>query len=332
MRNKLKILTIVLLFSVLQIGLQAQEKLAQTGFQFLSVVPDARAAALADAMTTVENSSAALWANPAMLAESKNMLDIALNMNNWIADITHNAFSASFRPAEGQYGVFGISIKYVDYGDVERTIVANNEQGYMDMGLIQPNAYSIGFGYARRLTNKFSVGAQLKRAGQYLGPVISDLDAETDLLKQKQMRASVWAFDFGTYYKTGWKSLSFGMSVRNFSQEIKYSDENFQLPLTFSVGISANIMDYLPGKYFSDYLQFSLDAVHPRSHPEYLKTGLELRLMDLFDLRLGYMSNTDEANVTFGFGLHKFGFDIDYAYIPYGAFDNVQRFGLRFSL
>ena len=54
---------------------------------------------------------------------------------------------------------------------------------------------------------------------------------------------SVFAFDFGILYKTGFKSLNFGMSIRNFAKEVMYQKEGFQLPLTFRVGLSMNVLD-----------------------------------------------------------------------------------------
>jgi len=52
----------------------------------------------------------------------------------------------------------------------------------------------------------------------------------------------------------------------------------------------------------------------------------------MFAFRLGYMTPSDEQNVSFGFGVSKFGASIDYAYTPFGIFDPVQRFTLRFAL
>jgi hypothetical protein len=48
---------------------QDNQKLAQSGFQFLSVVSDARAAAMAEAMTSLEIGSSALFFNPAGMAD-----------------------------------------------------------------------------------------------------------------------------------------------------------------------------------------------------------------------------------------------------------------------
>ncbi len=320
---------IVILFSQ---NINAEEKLAQTGFQFLSINPDARAAAMGDAMTTVKNYSSALYINPALLAEMNYNLNFVVSQNNWIADIKHNAFSFGYNPVEGKYGVFGITFLLVDYGDVEGTIVAKNEQGFIETGIITPSAYVFGLGYAKKVSEKFSIGMNIKSAMQYLGPAITKYSTENYKHEMKSNELSTLVFDFGTLYKTGFKSFSFGMSVRNFSKEIKYVQKSFQLPLTFAIGISMNIMDLMPEEYQSQYLLVSIDAMHPRSHPEYISMGIEYRLLDLFSLRLGYKSNVGEQNISYGFGVEKYGLNIDYSYTPFGIFDNVQRFTLKFRI
>ena len=206
----------------------AQEKLAQTGMQFLSVIPDARAAALAGAMTTIENYSSAIFNNPAMLAERDYTFDIMLTQNNWIADIKHNALSAAYAPSEGIYGVFAVSAMVVDYGEIEGTIIAENELGYLETGIISPSAYAIGIGYAKALSMKFSVGTHIKFVHQYLGPSAKSISPEASNISMASNELSVLAFDFGTVYHTGFRSLAFGMSVQNFSKEVVYVEESFQ--------------------------------------------------------------------------------------------------------
>jgi len=333
MKNKswLNICTLLIVFLLLQ-NLAADEKLAQTGFQFLSINPDARSAAMAGAMTTVENHSSALFNNPAMLAGMTGSLDFMASQNNWIADIKHNAFSIAYNPNDGKYGIFGISFLIVDYGEVEGTIVAKNEQGFLETGIINPSAYAIGIGYAKTLSEKFSIGGHIKSAKQNLGPAVISYSTETYNHDMKLNEASTLVFDFGTIYKTGFKSFSFGMSVRNFSEEIKFVQKSFQLPLTFTIGVSMNIMDLMPEEYQSQYLLISIDALHPRSHPEYMSVGMEYRLLDLFSLRFGYKSNVDEQNVSYGFGIEKYGLNIDYSFTPFGVFNNVQRFTLKFNI
>ncbi len=315
----------------LSVGISfAQEKTAQTGFQFLSVSPDARSAALAGAATTVSQMSSALWNNPATMSEMSKEFDASFSMNKWIADINHNAVSMAYRPDQGLLGVFAVSFLYVDYGTVEGTIFAQNEQGYLDTGDIRPTAYSLGFGYARSLTNHFSIGGQIKLVHQNLGPALIKLTAEDNIVKQNKNDLSVVAFDFGTTYKTGYKSFVFGMSIRNFSREIKYDDQNFQLPLTFSIGASIDLFDFI--KAPQQNLLLSIDAVHPRSHIEQIKIATEYRYNKILALRLGYLSGADEQNLSFGFGVNTLGIGLDYAYTPFGVFTKVQRVSLRFTL
>lgn len=312
-------------------SLYAEEKLAQTGLQFLSVPPDARTASMAGATTTLSGNSSAMWSNPATMAVLENRTDIAFSLNSWIADIKHSAVSISYTPASGLYGTFGFSLLMVDYGAVEGTIFAQNEQGFLDIGDFNPNAYTAGLGYAKQLSNRFSVGGQVKLVHQYLGPAVTGLSAQDDKVKIDESELSTIAYDFGTIYRTGLKSFVFGMSVRNFSQEIKYVDESFQLPLTFSIGASVDLFDFIPNTE-NQNLFLSTDAIHPRSHLEQVKIALEYSYEKLISARMGYVSQADEQSFSYGFGVQLLGLGLDYAYTPFGLFNNVQQFTLRFSL
>ena len=324
------IIKMVLISCLFAGPLGAQEKLAQTGFQFLSVVPDARSASLAGAMTTIRNGSSSLWSNPANLAEMNKHIEILASQNQWIADIDHYAVSAAFRPGQGRYGIIGMSFMHVDYGEIEGTMIAGNEQGFIETGIIKPMAYSFGLGYGLRLSDRFSVGGQVKLVSQHLGPVVDQFNS-ANVRKLVDNQVSVLAFDFGTRYSTGFRSLVFGMTIRNFSQEVRFAREGFQLPLTFNIGVSMNLLDLLPVLQENHALSFTVDATHPRSYPEFAKFGLEYDFLKTFFLRIGYMSNRDEESMTYGFGVETFGLGVDYAYTPFGVFENVQRFSIKFT-
>jgi hypothetical protein len=139
-------------------------------------------------------------------------------------------------------------------------------------------------------------------------------------------------FDFGTQFKTGYKSLTFGMSVRNFSQEIQYVYEQFQLPLVFTLGISMDLMDLIGKVPLNQSLYMCVDASHYRDHPEQLKIALEYKVMNMLALRAGYMSNSDETNgLSYGVGISQFGLAFDYSFTPHKVFNNIQRMTARFS-
>ena len=330
--NSFSILALLLMGALLTAA--ENKKLAQTGFQFLSVVSDARASAMAEAMTSLETGSSALFFNPAGMANMTGILDITASDNQWIADIRHNTFSLALSPANGEYGVLGFSLQTVDYGDFYGTRVdKTTDLGYVDTEIFSLTAMSAGVGYAKRLTDRFSVGGQVRYVKQDLGKsVIPVITSELDTVEREADNSlNPLAFDFGTQFKTGYKSLVFGMSVRNFSKEIKYVEEGFQLPLVFNLGLSMNVLDFFEESSIEQSLIVSLDASHYRSHPEQIKIGVDYRIMNLLSLRGGYISNNDESGLSFGVGVMKYGAGLDYSYTPFGVFDKVQRMSARFS-
>lgn len=346
-KNLINITLLVYLISLTTIvlGQESSEnkKIAQTGFQFLTVGTDARATGLGEAYTTVEGSSNSLFYNPAGLARLNSSVDISLNRMEWIGDINYLSGTVGFNLEGGKYGVFGISFAHIDYGEFQFTRVANVDKGYVDIeGFSKPYAFSVGLGYAKELSDKFSVGGQIKYVKQHLGdsylPVeVVDTTGKVtgytvDNKNIKNYALGVLAFDFGTLYKTGYKSLTFGMSVRNFAEELTYEKEGFQLPLVFRIGISMDLMDFYEELKDNHKLLFRLDAAHPRSHPEYIAAGLEYTFMNMVSLRAGYVTGQDLYDFTAGFGVKQFGFELNYAYTPYIEFSDVHRISLGFAL
>ena len=312
--------------ATLPLSSHAQKKLAQTGFQFLSVGPDARASAMADAFTTVEGSVTSIFYNPAGMARLASTAELVVSHTNWIADIKHYSLGVAVAPWGARYGVFGLSFQTVDYGEIQGTMVWGNPQGFVDTEVMRPSAIAVGIAYAQYLTDRFAVGGQIKEVAQSLGKsVIPNEGVHKNV-------ASALAFDFGTVYRTGFKSLAFGMSVRNFSQEIKFEKEGFQLPLTFRMGISMNVLDFLPSLPEGHSLLMVVDAVHPRSYPEFIRIGTEYTALNTLSLRAGYVTGQDEYGLTLGFGLHVSRLRFDYAYVPFGAFTRVHRFTAHVSL
>lgn len=318
------------------------DKLAQTGFKFLSVSVDARSAAMADAMTADPMaSSVAMFYNPAGMAWFEGNVHVGAGQTQWIADINYNIASVAFRPAGGVYGVFGLSLVSVDYGsDIIGTVRANNENGferYEDLGLAnpEPTALAIGLGYAKALSDRFSVGGNVKYARQDLGSGVVARGDGSGLIEESNDKNTI-AFDFGVLYKTGFRSLNFAMSARNFSRELQYVQENFELPLTFRIGVSMDLMDFTNMNRDMHALRVVLDAERPRDFSEQLKVGGEYLFMNTLALRAGYTFPTDEQGVSLGVGLQQqfgdYGIGADYAYTTFGDyFDSVNRFAIQFS-
>ncbi len=313
-----------------------QDKLAQTGMKFLSLSTDARGGALGDAMTSLEANSSAMFFNTATMARMKSTVDVAVNRTNWIAGIHYLSASAAFAPFDGTYGIIGVFFTTVDYGnDFYGTILSENEQGFEETGPLSPSAYAVGVGYARALTDKFFIGGNVKLVGQNLGTSVVDVAEDGSLLK-KDYKKSVLAFDFGLLYRTGYKSLVFGMCLRNFSEEVKYEIESFQLPLTFKVGISMNVFDLTKLDPETHSLFLAVDAVQPRDYKQQLSIGMEYGLMQKFFLRAGVLFPNDNYAFNAGLGFRQeIGgtvIGVDYAYTPFQKFDSVHRFSIHFGM
>jgi hypothetical protein len=320
---------------------QEQQKLAQTGMKFLNVSLDARASAFGDAVTSIEsNNSSAMFYNPASMARFEGIADVTLGSTQFIADINYYNAAVAFAPEEGDYGVFGFSFVSVDYGDFMGTVRADNEQGFLDVGSFSPTAMAIGFGYANALSEKFSVGANIKYVRQSLGSsivgdVVTDPSGAYAGGTTEENELDVISFDFGVLYKTGFESLNLGMSVRNFAREVKYKKESFQLPLIFQLGASFNFSDVLDLDKNEHSILLTVDANHPRDYPEQILVGVEYTFMGLVSFRGGYSAPNDERNISAGLGLKKdiggLTLGVDYAYTPFGVFNDVHRLSLNFA-
>lgn len=311
-----------------------QQKLAQTGMKFIAVPTDARAEGMGEAVTSLEGNSLSMFFNPAGMARLDALTSVSVGEVSWIADIKHVYASLAISPADGDYGVFGLNFRSVNYGNLDETILDGNADGFLDLGTFSPSAYTFGLGYAKALSDKFSVGGCVNFVHQDLGQSVVSI-SDAGVLTSKDEKQSVYSFDFGLIYKTGFKSLAFGMDLRNFSRELTYEQESFQLPLTFRLGISMNVLDMWDINSNEQALLVTVDATHPRDYKEQLSLGAEYTFLQLLSLRGGYMFNVDEAGLTAGLGVRQriAGVEarLDYSYTPYGVFTSVQRISFGFS-
>lgn len=317
-----------------KLEIEDNQRLAQAGMKFLSQSIDARAAAMGDAVTAIGGSSVSMFYNPAGMAELGQSVHASFGQVKWIGDIDYNAGAIALQPFGGRYGVVGFSIMAVDYGTFEETIRADNSQGFEDLGTFSPTAMAVGLGYARSLTDRFSVGGNVKYVSQSLGPSVMRLDG-SGVLRQDNDATTV-AFDFGVLYHTGFRSLTFALSTRNFSREVTYAEENFELPLTFQIGIAMDLMDFTSLETNDHSLSLAVDAKRPRDYAEQIQVGLEYSFLNLLQLRAGYVQPQDEGGLRLGAGLRAdlngIGFGFDYAYTQFGAFGTVNRIGLQVGL
>ena len=264
-------------------------------------------------MTAMEGDAQNLFYNPAGMAWQRSFVSASMATTQWIAGIEYYAGSLSLRPGGGRLGVFGLSFMSVDFGDLEETIRFDNDQGFLDIGTFNPTSWVVGFGYARPLSDRFSAGGHVKYAVENLAESITGYDAagENEYVRSEN-NAKVYAFDFGVLYRTGFHSLNFAVNARNFSEEIAYEEESFQLPLTLSIGVSMDVMDLLtePGtgnpygerNRKTHALRISLDASNPRDFPNKSRSAANIRFCkpspcgpDTYFLRMYRDSRSESA-------------------------------------
>ena len=330
--NKMKRINTFLVISVvffvnIMPASAALKKVAQTGLQFLKVDMSARAAAMAGAFDMVGDDANAVFYNPAGIARSSSSLDFVASRTGWIADINYNALGLIKNL--DKWGSIGFSLISCDYGKIIGTRVASTEAGFIETGELAVGAYAVGLTYARALTDKFTVGAQIKYASQQLGENLLGDGSTVD------NNVSGLAYDFGTIFYPGFKSLRVGMSIRNFSAQFKFHEAAFELPLTFKMGAAIDIFDLIQASKGVHSLLVALDAIHPRDYTERIHIGSEYWYKNMVAIRAGYKFNYDEESLSAGFGIkyNVAGFDIkfDYAFADLGVFNAVHRLSLGTS-
>jgi hypothetical protein len=258
----------------------SQNKVAQTGLQFLKVDPNARAAGMGSAVNQASYDASAMFYNPAGMSKNVKEFDFLANQTQWIADINYT--SLALAKTFEDIGTFGLHAIITDYGDIIYQQLGSN---LMPDGTTKENKVD-GFG-----------------------------------------------FDFGTIYYPGWHSFRFGVSARNFGGELTYEKESFELPLTFTIGVAMDVMDFVETE--NQTLLITIDAVHPRDFGERIHFGLEYTFLSMFAVRGGYKANYDIEDFSLGVGFFKDIGDvlvkIDYAYTNMEFFDGVNRLTVGFG-
>lgn len=337
MRTILILIVSIFLVCIQSVTAIAQEKRAQTTMKFLSTPLDARAAGMADAHTALQLGATAMFYNPSSMAQMEDKFSVTAGHLEWIADITYNSAGVAYRPSDGRYGVVGLHMSAVDYGDFQETIISlDNEQGYIDLGTYSPTSISAGVSYAVPLSSEFMIGANVKYVSVDLGSAVIGFDESSESgYTRRKFRANTVAYDFGLLYKIGFESLKFAMSVRNFASEVAYDSEDTELPLTFRIGLSMDLIDITSLNPDMHQFMLAVDANRPRDYYEQLMFGGEYTFMNRFSLRGGYVFPADESNLSFGAGIRQPIGDrhiqVDYSYTAFGIFENVQRLSVQLA-
>ncbi len=311
------------------------DRLGQATMTFLRIDPVARSVGIGEASTCMDDDINAIFHNPSGIAKVHGGA-ISFSHTQWLADMKQYAVVTGF--GDPVWGTFVGSLIYMDNGDIPRTVPDASQLGFHVEETFTVTQFAVGLGYGRQLTDKFSIGGQVKYIYQDLGPanIINQTVNSIDTLMNTENKEGTFAMDFGTMYYIGFKDLRIAMSFSNFGTSIQYSYESFSLPQVFKIGIAMDLFS-LYSALEGQSLQFYFNASNPNDYSERINIGGEYSYQNLIFVRLGYRYNFDEGNFSAGFGLSPSAFNmnlkIDYAYADYGAvFGAVHRFSVGFQL
>jgi hypothetical protein len=337
MKTRMRLFLSIYMISAI-VSTALSQKVASTSMQFLKVLPSARATALGDAYSAWASGAEAVFWNPSGAALTEKY-DISATFINWIFDARQGALSYTL--SLGSIGALGAQIMYVDYGTFEETVLYRPDikelpdPGFTGM-TFKPFSYVTGITYAKSLTDKFSMGVTFKYAYEslYNGSDIAYTDNGGTTTSYKTY-TSAYLFDFGIRYNTGFKTIQVGAAIQNFGPDFVYAVEKQHAPMSFRVGVAADLIG--PNSLFfeSSGQRFGIafDLFQPNDYEQQEHIGVEYEFANFLALRAGYKYNYDTEGLTLGGGIHTvingMNIRLDYSYGSMGVYlGNTNRISL----
>lgn len=338
MENKMSTLkkSSIIFFTLVIILLTADmtwaiSKSGTSAAQFLKIGIGPRATALAGSFSGLADDATALYWNPAGIAWIGQRSFLATH-TEWFADINHE-FAGLVIPLSAS-SVLGASFTALSTPDMEQTTI-DQPDGTGIFFDVQDIA--VGLAFARRMTERFSFGVNVKFIQQ-------KLFNET---------ASTMAVDLGGMLHTGFNGLRLGIAMNNFGGKLRLDGrdlivsyqnnpanletQSWPLPINFRIGLAMDIIGAQEGFFTneSQRLTMLVDGNNVNDAPETLSFGVEYGWNENFFLRGGYRLNHDLESFSGGLGFHfpvqRWMIQADYSLSAMGDLGYINRIGLGFQ-
>ena len=261
---------------------EAEASAEGAGFVLLREGIGARAAAMGDAYTAVVGDQTAAFWNPAGVALVGGK-DFLLAYHRFLQGI-HQTY-AGWAYGNGTRGL-ALSLGVHSVGGLE-TRTGPSSEPLGTFGMYELNA---GLSYAQRIGERLYVGGSVRGLHETIGP------EET----------SGAAVDVGVLYRLPAEGVTLGAAYRNWGRTGPLGIERVPLPRTFRIG-AALVRGPLAG---------SVDVRFPEKGDRGIHLGAEYAVRGPLFLRGGYRSGSETRNVSFGVGLHRRNWRVEYAYVP----------------
>lgn len=294
-----------ILFSILPTFVLAQ---GTTVYEILKTPGSPQISALGGAFYSYKGNISNIFTNPAGLATLENS-SVMANYSNEVLDFSAGniAYAKPF-----DYGVFGISMRYRDYGDFER----KDERGNLIGGNFDAYEYVFTGALAQKFLENFTYG----------------LNSKIVIGKVADARSAALVFDLGATYTWKSQNLTYGGGIFDFGSQInEYDKTREDLPTNAQIEVGKRLA-HLP-------LTISFNNRYYFYDEEYeFSVGLQFDIGKSFDFRLSYDSTGSDkdlgfgsskfAGISFGFGITKAGFTFDYSGTSWGEVGFQNRFGI----
>ena len=268
-----------------------------SGFQFLKIPVDARAAALGETVAANAFDASALFWNPALAAQTTSS-QIGLSHTAYYADVTMDYVGALYHL--NSLGIMlGASVQVLNSGEMNVTTEFEPFGTGETFRLVD---FAVGLTVAQALTDLFSYGVTAK----YVRENVAGIATSTAM------------FDLGIFYRIGDTGAQMAVAIRNFGLDstptgelertvigsggtvVENDFESITPPTTFLLGLTYNLLRNNP----RNELMISGQLSNPNDNAESVNVGIEYTWNQLLTLRGGYRFGIEEFDLpSFGAGL-----------------------------
>jgi hypothetical protein len=227
-------LTLLLLVTQLTFA-QQDIRVVTTAVPFLSIAPDARAAALGDQGVATSSDAFSNHWNPAKYAFVKNDTGAAVSYTPYLSKLVNDIFLADvtyFRAIDDR-SAWAVGLRYFSLGEIQ---IGERPADFINPLIERPNEYVLDASYALKLSDKFSMAIQ----GSFL---TSDLKLDSgDNDSTSASTVAVGVSGFYQSYEVPYSNFSgmwrAGFNISNIGPKLKYEDEGQSdfLPTNLKVG------------------------------------------------------------------------------------------------